>query len=427
MAAVGLGGPAKAAVVADVDGAIRADRRAVRSAAEIGDDLDRAVGQHAAQRAARDLDQQHRAVVHRDRSLGKLQPAGDLADLHRRASGGRARGRGRPRRSAAIVPRTGIKGNRSRRGHGAAVRQRHQAGRPIADLQPAARRWFGDRLRGASAGRPTCSSVNPASANASASSTLRPRARGDRAAPRRSPAARSPETRPTRSRARAHRRPSSAASGSWHQREAVPVAELALRVGERDRVVRRDQRTGIEQQLDQRERRRLAQVVGARLEREAPDRDAAAAQAAATGIDPLQVLEGPALLPHVDLADGLQHQRPHGMAHRGVAKRCDVLREARSAVADARPQEVAPDPRIAADAVAHFLDVGAGRIGDRRDLVHEADARREHRVGGVLAELGAARRHLQHRHAALERTVRRRAAAPRRRRRARRSRCDRAA
>jgi hypothetical protein len=34
-----------------------------------------------AERAARDLDQQHRAVVHRDRAFGELQTGGDFADL----------------------------------------------------------------------------------------------------------------------------------------------------------------------------------------------------------------------------------------------------------------------------------------------------------------------------------------------------------
>ena len=43
-----------------------------------------------------------------------------------------------------------------------------------------------------------------------------------------------------------------------------------------------------------------------------------------------------------------------------------------------------------ADAAAHLLDVGAELLGQQRDLVHEADARGQHRVGGVLGQLGRA-------------------------------------
>ena len=41
---------------------------------------------------------------------------------------------------------------------------------------------------------------------------------------------------------------------------------------------------------------------------------------------------------------------------------------------------------------AHQLDVGSHSLGHPRQRVHAADARGQHGVGGVLAELGAARR-----------------------------------
>jgi UDPglucose 6-dehydrogenase len=72
-----------------------------------------------------------------------------------------------------------------------------------------------------------------------------------------------------------------------------------------------------------------------------------------------------------------------------VQQRLHVLREARAAVAAAGVQELVADARIGADAATHLLDVGAELLGQQRHFVHEADARGEHRIGGVLGQLGA--------------------------------------
>jgi hypothetical protein len=66
---------------------------------------------------------------------------------------------------------------------------------------------------------------------------------------------------------------------------------------------------------------------------------------------------------------------------RRAQQRRHVLGEARAAVARAGIEEVVADARIRADADAHVLDVGAERLGEERQLVHERDARGEHRVG----------------------------------------------
>src|SRR6185437_1571320 len=52
--------------------------RAVRAAAQLGDDVLLAVGRDAGQRLARDLDQDHRAIGHRDRALRELEARGDF-------------------------------------------------------------------------------------------------------------------------------------------------------------------------------------------------------------------------------------------------------------------------------------------------------------------------------------------------------------
>src|SRR5205823_5371160 len=54
--------PLETAIVTDVDLSVRPDRRAVWTAAGLGDHLDLAVRRHARQRAAFDLDQDHAAV-----------------------------------------------------------------------------------------------------------------------------------------------------------------------------------------------------------------------------------------------------------------------------------------------------------------------------------------------------------------------------
>jgi hypothetical protein len=72
----------QSAVVADVGRAVRADRGAVRAAAELGDALDAAVGRHARERATGDLDDEHRAVVEGQRALGETESRRDLPKLH---------------------------------------------------------------------------------------------------------------------------------------------------------------------------------------------------------------------------------------------------------------------------------------------------------------------------------------------------------
>ena len=97
----------------------------------------------------------------------------------------------------------------------------------------------------------------------------------------------------------------------------------------------------------------------------------------------------------------------------GALQRLHVLREARAAVAGAGIEEVVADARIGADALAHRARCRRrARSARLRELVHERDARGEHRVGRVLGELGRA--HVHHQQplvVALERRVELRASA----------------
>ena len=81
-ATIGLGGVVEAAVVANIDRPIGTDGRAVGAATQISHHGDPAVSTDPGQRAPRDFDQQHRAVVHGDWALGKLQTTGEFSDFH---------------------------------------------------------------------------------------------------------------------------------------------------------------------------------------------------------------------------------------------------------------------------------------------------------------------------------------------------------
>jgi hypothetical protein len=135
----------------------------------------------------------------------------------------------------------------------------------------------------------------------------------------------------------------------------------------------------------------LAHVVGVGLEGQAPHGDGLAAQLAA-------VVRHDALAQHaalgvVALLGGGQQQRLDAGLPRAVDQRLHVLGKAAAAVAGAGVEEVIADARVAADAAAHRLDVGAQALGQAGDLVHEADLGGQHGVGGVLGQLGASHVH----------------------------------
>ena len=104
------------------------------------------------------------------------------------------------------------------------------------------------------------------------------------------------------------------------------------------------------------------------------------------------------------------HRVQHGAAARRIAARSRPAParpgEAGTAVAGAGIDEVPADARDPSRCPAHVLDVGADLLGDVRDLVHEADLGREHRVRRVLGQFR--RTHVHHHEAvvvAVERRI----------------------
>jgi hypothetical protein len=98
-------------------------------------------------------------------------------------------------------------------------------------------------------------------------------------------------------------------------------------------------------------------------------------------------------LPLVHRLDGLEQLGVETVLGRAVDQRLDVLRETRAAVARAGVDKTVADARIRADAYPHLLDVGAHAFGEVGHFVHEADLRRQHRVGSVLGQFGRAHIH----------------------------------
>ncbi len=101
------------------------------------------------------------------------------------------------------------------------------------------------------------------------------------------------------------------------------------------------------------------------------------------------LLDQQLLLRGVDLLDGFQDLEGVALVLRELEDRLDVLREAAAAVAAAREQEGGADALVRGDGAADLVDVGAVLLADVRHLVHERDARRQHGVRRVLAQLGA--------------------------------------
>ena len=114
----------------------------------------------------------------------------------------------------------------------------------------------------------------------------------------------------------------------------------------RDRIPRAHLGALREKTPGEHEARRLAHVVGPRLEREPEERDLLAAQR------PEPTLELPddtPLLKLVHLDDGVQELEVVARVRRELLERERVLREAGAAEADARAEERRADPAVEAD------------------------------------------------------------------------------
>ena len=203
---------------------------------------------------------------------------------------------------------------------------------------------------------------------------------------------------------------------------ASPTSSMPARVaplapfGDRpDRRVEGPHRGAAGQQAaHHRQARRVAEVVGAGLERQPEHADERPAQSAA-GSDaerPAHLADHPPALLLVDVDDALHHREVVAVVGGDLDERLGVLGEAAAAPTRTRLEERPADPGVRTDALDDVVDVGADRLAHRRDGVDERDLHRQEAVGGVLDRLR--RRRVGDQHRGLQRRRRPRRGARRR-------------
>ena len=132
--------------------------------------------------------------------------------------------------------------------------------------------------------------------------------------------------------------------------------------------------------------RRLAEVVGARLERQAEEGDPAIPELAAGQRG--QSLDELGALIVVDPVDGGQERGLDPDPRRVADGLGDLVREAGATVADAGLEEAAADPRVVGHRADDLVDSTAVRVAQPRELVGERDLRRQEEVGTELRQGG---------------------------------------
>ena len=173
--------------------------------------------------------------------------------------------------------------------------------------------------------------------------------------------------------------------GVCSQREA---GQRARCVGHGHGVIARDNRALVLEHTRNFERGRLANVVGVWFKGQPQDAYLLAVQATFERF--AQVEDGPAAHVAVDLHDGAQQRRVRAVHERHVLERLHILGEAGAAIAQPRIEELIANAPVKAHALRHLLHIGAQLLANQRNLVDEADLRREKGVAGILDHFGGA-------------------------------------
>src|ERR1043165_6314005 len=163
------------------------------------------------------------------------------------------------------------------------------------------------------------------------------------------------------------------------------ILQMRLCILHRLGVVGTHERSSLLQSVDERDRRRIAHVVGLGLERQPENRDGLAIQ--------LTAERGGDFVDHA-LLDRLVHAQHCfdelelvAVLLGDISERGGVFREARAAEAGAGLQEFGPDTAVEADAACDILHVSADELAELGHFVDERDLRRQKPVRGVLDHL----------------------------------------
>ena len=153
------------------------------------------------------------------------------------------------------------------------------------------------------------------------------------------------------------------------------------------RVIDEEAQSLADQMLGDEHQRTLANVVGARLEREADQADAALARSEHLGDRAVE-------MDAVRLQHAAEHRQLHVSRPGEMQRRAQILRQAgaaeRKAGLEVRPGNV--ELRVLADEVHHLEGVDAERLAEAGRLVRERDLERVEIVAAVLDHLRGAYR-----------------------------------
>ena len=174
----------------------------------------------------------------------------------------------------------------------------------------------------------------------------------------------------------------------------VHVLEQGFRFLGRFGIVCLHSRSLADQAANQGERRRFAHVIGSGLEGEAPKGHRLPVQIVLEVVSNLREQEE--LLVFVHRLGRFDQLELEAGVPRGAGEGADVLRKTRAAVSGAGEEKGVADAAVRTDRPPHLRHVRAHLLAEARDLVHEADSAREHRVRRILGQLRALRIHHQH-------------------------------
>ena len=140
----------------------------------------------------------------------------------------------------------------------------------------------------------------------------------------------------------------------------------------------------LQKRINEHQRRSLAHIIRARLESKPPHRNALTLQLRHGSF---QLLERNSLLLFIHRLHSLQNAHMVTQIRTAADKCFHVLREAGATIATTGIKEFLTDAVICANSPAHGIHIGAHKLAEVGNVVHERNARSQHAVGSVLNHL----------------------------------------
>ena len=152
--------------------------------------------------------------------------------------------------------------------------------------------------------------------------------------------------------------------------------------------------SGLQQIVDQHQRRRFADIVSPRFEGQSPQRNRLSIEVVKMGVD---LVFQDALLLLVDPVNGFQQSWFDASFFKGGDHCAYIFRKTAAAIAHTGEEERKADAAVVPNSAADVIDVRFKMFANVGHLVDKADLRGQQCVGDVFGQLGAFRRHFQER------------------------------